>query len=46
MIAKAESDKKDECKALWLEAKELTLIFSSILLSKKQARATGSKFVI
>jgi hypothetical protein len=29
------NDKKDECKKLWKEAQELTRIFSSILLSKK-----------
>jgi four helix bundle protein len=38
MIAKADSSKNGECKKLWLEAKELTLIFSSILLSKKTVR--------
>ena len=35
MIARANSDIKGECKKLWSEAQELTLIFSSILLSKK-----------
>jgi len=35
MIAKANPDKKSECKKLWTEAQELTLIFSSILRSKK-----------
>ena len=35
MIAKANPDKKSECKKLWNEAQELTLIYSSILLSKK-----------
>jgi four helix bundle protein len=35
MIAKANSDKRDECKKLFKEAQELTLIFSSILLPKK-----------
>ena len=35
MIARASPDKKDACKALWGEAQELTLIFSSILLPKK-----------
>ncbi len=38
MIAKADPNKNGECKKLWLEAKELTLIFSSILLSKKTTR--------
>jgi four helix bundle protein len=37
MIAKADPQKNGDCKRLWLEAKELTLIFSSILLSKKAA---------
>lgn len=36
MIATANPDKKDECQRLWKEAQELTLIFSSILLSKKE----------
>ena len=35
MIAKADPGKNGECKQLWVEAKELTLIFSSILLQKK-----------
>ena len=35
MIARANPDIKGECKKLWSEAQELTLIFSSILLSKK-----------
>jgi len=35
MIAKANPEKKNECKKLWNEAQELTRIFSSILLSKK-----------
>ena len=35
MIAKANPDRGNECKKLWREAQELTLIFSSILLSKK-----------
>lgn len=34
MIAKANSQKSGDCRRLWQEAKELTLIFSSILLSK------------
>ena len=33
MIAKANPDNKDTCKKLWLEAQELTLIFSAILKS-------------
>ena len=33
MIARANPNKKDECKKLWNEAQELTLIFSSILLT-------------
>ena len=35
MIAKANPERSNECKKLWKEAQELTLIFSSILLSKK-----------
>ena len=36
MIVKANPDSKDECKILWKEAQEFTLIFSSILLPKKK----------
>lgn len=36
MIAKANLNKRDECKILWGEAQELTLIFSSILSSKNK----------
>lgn len=32
MIARANSQKNTECRKLWQEAQELTLIFSSILL--------------
>jgi four helix bundle protein len=35
MIARANPTKKTECKRLWNEAHELTLIFSSILSPKK-----------
>ena len=35
MIAKANPNRKDECRKLWNEVQELTLIFSSILLSKR-----------
>ncbi len=35
MIAKANSGKEEDCRSLWNEAQELTLIFSSILLPKK-----------
>lgn len=35
MIARANPNKKAECKKLWSEAHELTLIFSSIIASKK-----------
>ena len=35
MIAKANPDKRSMCQKLWTEAQELTLIFSSILRSKK-----------
>jgi four helix bundle protein len=34
MIVKANPGRKDDCKVLWKEAQELTLIFSSILSSK------------
>ncbi|MCK5733803.1 MAG: four helix bundle protein [Candidatus Latescibacteria bacterium] len=36
MIAKSEPAKADECRALWKEAQELTLIFSSIFRSTKK----------
>jgi len=36
MIAKANPNRKDQCKKLWEEAQELTLIFSSILRPKKK----------
>jgi four helix bundle protein len=35
MIAKANPGKKEDCRLLWNEAQELTLIFSSILIIKK-----------
>ncbi len=35
MIARANPSRKGECKKLWNEAQELTLIFSSILSPKK-----------
>ena len=35
MIAKANPGKEEDCRSLWNEAQELTLIFSSILLPKK-----------
>ena len=35
MIAKANPVRKDECRKLWSEAQELCLIFSSILLPRK-----------
>jgi hypothetical protein len=35
MIARANPDRADECRPLWGEAQELTLIFSSILSPKK-----------
>jgi len=31
MISKANPDRKDDCRKLWKEAHELTLIFSSII---------------
>jgi len=36
MIAKANSNKANECRKLWREANELTLIFSSILQSARK----------
>ena len=36
MIVKANPDTKEECEKLWKEAQEFTLIFSSILRSKKK----------
>jgi four helix bundle protein len=36
MIAEANSDRKDECRILWKEAHELTLIFCSILNEKNK----------
>ena len=36
MIVKANPGRRDECQQLLAEAQELTLIFSSILLSKKK----------
>ena len=35
MIARANPDRKDDCRELWSEAQEFTLIFSSILSAKK-----------
>lgn len=35
MIAKANQERKDECKQLWKEANELTMIFSKIISSLK-----------
>lgn len=35
MIARANPDKKEECKILWKEANELTMIFSKIADSTK-----------
>ena len=40
MITKANPHKNVECRRLWQEAHELTLIFSSILLSKKELRVS------
>lgn len=38
MIAKANPDRKEECKKLWQEVHELTLIFSSIIKPSKQGK--------
>ena len=35
MIARANPDRMDDCRELWTEAQELTLIFSSIISPKK-----------
>ncbi|HEY4613605.1 MAG TPA: four helix bundle protein [Bacteroidota bacterium] len=41
MIATANSSQKDQCRSLFKEAQELTLIFSSILISaKKNSKVT------
>ncbi|MDI6789847.1 MAG: four helix bundle protein [Thermodesulfobacteriota bacterium] len=40
MIARANPHRKDECRKLWNEAQELTLIFSSILL-RKNSKGNG-----
>ena len=37
MIAKANPNKSDECRTLWSESQELTLIFSSILRPKSES---------
>jgi len=36
MMAKANPTRKEECVSLWREAQELTLIFSSILVTSKR----------
>lgn len=36
MLAKANPDKKEECRKHWQEVQELVLIFSSILIPKKK----------
>lgn len=38
MIAKTNSDKTQQCRKLWQEAQELTLIFSAIIKSSKTKR--------
>lgn len=38
MIAKARPVVKDKCRKLWKEARELTLIFSSILQEKNREK--------
>ncbi len=42
MIATADPDRNGDCKRLWIEAKELALIFSAILLSKKSVKGTNT----
>jgi four helix bundle protein len=39
MIARANPNRKEECRELWSEAQELTLIFSSILSPKKRDKS-------
>lgn len=39
MLGRANHEKVHECRKLWREAQELTLIFSSILLSKKKRKS-------
>lgn len=38
MVAKANPNKKEECRRLWQESKELTLIFSSIIRGKRNVK--------
>lgn len=38
LIAKAELDAKEECRRLWKEAQELTLIFSKIILTLEEKK--------
>jgi four helix bundle protein len=38
MIAKANKDQAEKCRVLWREAKELTLIFSAIVISLKNEK--------
>jgi len=38
MIAKANPDRKKECKKIWQEAQELTLIFSTILNTSRKGK--------
>lgn len=45
MIAKAIPEKADECRKLWKEAQELTLIFSSILKSDKSKVEQRNSFI-
>jgi len=35
MISKANSDKSEDCRKLWQEAQELTMIFAKIIVSSK-----------
>lgn len=38
MIAKANPDRKEECKKIWQEAQELTLIFSTIINTSRKGK--------
>ena len=46
MIAKANPSKRDECKKLSREAQELTLIFSSVLLSKRNKKMSKDRGIV
>jgi len=43
MLAKANPGKTEECRKLWQEAHELTLILASILENRKKKKRTAEK---